>query len=90
MYNNSKECEEQWLWFNKNNNKNLTIGSLHYWAKLDNPDEYLVIKRKSLNGLVETSLKTSGSHADVANVIYHYFNDCFVCSHIKENFLVLL
>ena len=85
MYNNSKECEEQWLWFNKNNNKNLTIGSLHYWAKLDNPDEYLVIKRKSLNGLVETSLKTSGSHADVANVIYHYFNDCFVCSHIKEN-----
>ena len=85
MYNSSKECEDQWEWFDKNNNKNLTIGSLHYWSKSDNPDEWNEIIRESLGGLVASSIATSGSHADVANVIYHYFNDCYVCANIKES-----
>uniref|UniRef100_A0A6C0L1X1 SF3 helicase domain-containing protein n=1 Tax=viral metagenome TaxID=1070528 RepID=A0A6C0L1X1_9ZZZZ len=85
MYNNSKECEKQWEWFDKNNNKSLTIGSLHYWAKLDNLEKYNEIKVDSLSDAVLSSVKTSGSHADVANVIYHYFKDCFVCANIKEN-----
>ena len=82
---NSKECEEQWEWFNRNNNKDYTIGSLHYWAKNDNPDEYKDIIRDSLSGLVHSSVGSSGSHADVANVIYHYFKDSFVCANIKDN-----
>ena len=76
QWENSKECEEQWEWFNRNNNKDYTIGSLHYWAKNDNPDEYKDIIRDSLSGLVHSSVGSSGSHADVANVIYHYFKDC--------------
>jgi len=85
MYNNSQECERQWHWFHKNNNKKLTIGSLHYWAKTDNYDAWKDIIRDSLGGLVTSSISTSGSHADVANVIYHYFKDCFVCANIKDN-----
>ena len=34
-WDNSKECEKQWTWFHKNNNKNITIGSLNHWAKID-------------------------------------------------------
>ena len=85
MFNNSDECEKQWDWFNRNNNHNYTIGSLHYWAKNDNPDEYKDIIRDSLSAVIHSSVGSSGSHADVANVIYHYFKDCFVCANIKDN-----
>ena len=85
LYNNSDECEKQWDWFNRNNNHNYTIGSLHYWAKNDNPDKYKDIIRASLSAMVHTSVGSSGSHADVANVIYHYFKDCFVCANIKDS-----
>jgi P4 family phage/plasmid primase-like protien len=88
MYNDSSECEKQWDWFQRNNNKQLTIASLHYWAKQDNPDKYKDILRDSLEKLVEISIrgdKSTGPHSDVANVIYHYFKDCFVCANIKEN-----
>ena len=85
MFNNSDECEKQWDWFNRNNNNNYTIGSLHYWAKTDNPTEYKSIIRDSLSSLVHSSVGSSGSHADLANVIYHYFKDGFVCANIKDN-----
>ena len=85
FYNDSSECERQWEWFHKNNNHNYTIGSLHYWAKTDNYDGWKEILRDSLCRLIHSSVSSSGSHADVANVIYHYFKDCFVCANIKEN-----
>ena len=90
MWNDSSECERQWEWFNQNNQKNITIGSLHYWAKQDNFDEYEKIMKESMRRLVEISIRSAekgqtGPHADVANVIYHYFKDCFVCADLKEN-----
>ena len=85
MFNNSDECEKQWDWFNRNNNHNYTIGSLHYWAKNDNPSEYKDIIRDSLSAVIHSSVGSSGSHADVANVIFHYFKDCFVCANIKDS-----
>ena len=81
----SRDCEKQWEWYNKNNNNNYTIGSLHYWAKSDSPDDYKKIIRDSLSVIVHSSVGSSGSHADVANVIYHYFKDCFVCANIKDS-----
>jgi P4 family phage/plasmid primase-like protien len=85
MFNNSDECEKQWTWFNRNNNDNYTIGSLHYWAKNDNLQEYKDIIRDSLSSIVHSSVGSSGSHADLANVIFHYFKDCFVCANIKDS-----
>jgi P4 family phage/plasmid primase-like protien len=88
MYENSKECEKQWEWFHNNNNKKLTIGSLHYWARLDDPDKYKDIIREALSTFVMSSIKgekKAGSHADVANVIYYYFKDRFACSDQKCN-----
>ena len=88
MYNDDKECNKQWEWFQRNNNKQITIASLHYWAKQDDPDKYKDILRDSLENIVVTSIKgekATGPHADVANVIFHYFKDCFVCANIKDN-----
>lgn len=84
-WDNSSECEKQWKWFHKNNNKKITIGSLNHWAKIDDFDSWKNITRDSVSTLINRSVGSSGSHADVANVIYHYFKDCFVCSEIKTN-----
>ena len=88
MYNDATECNKQWEWFQRNNNKQITIASLHFWAKKDDPDGYKDILRESLEKMVEISIrgdKATGPHADVANVIFHYFKDCFVCSNIRDN-----
>lgn len=88
MYNDQTECNKQWEWFQRNNNKQITIASLHYWARQDDPDKYEEIKKESLENLVVLSIKgdkATGPHADVANVIFHYFKDRFVCANIKEN-----
>ena len=88
MWSDSSECERQWQWFNSNNHKKITIGSLHYWAKEDNFEAYREIIKESLENFVRLSIKgdkATGPHADVANVIYHYFKDCFVCADLKEN-----
>jgi P4 family phage/plasmid primase-like protien len=88
MWNDSSDCNKQWEWFQKNNNKKITIASLHFWARQDNPERYDAIKKESLESLVVTSIKgdkATGPHADVANVIFHYFKDRFVCSNIRDN-----
>ena len=72
MWSDSTECEKQWDWFQRNNSKQYTIASLHFWAKQDDPDKYKDILRDSLEKLVEISIrgdKSTGPHADVANVI---------------------
>lgn len=88
MWSDSTECEKKWESMHRNNTKQYTIASLHFWAKQDDPDKYKNILMNSLEKLVEISIrgdKSTGPHADVANVIYHYFKDCFVCANIKEN-----
>ena len=55
MWNDDTECNKQWEWFQRNNNKQITIASLHFWAKQDDPDGYKDILRDSLEKLVEIS-----------------------------------
>jgi len=88
MFRDSEECKNQWEWFNRNNNRKLTVGTLHYWAKQDNPDEYKEIMRDSVSDLILRSAggeSSTGAHADVASVIFYYFKDMFVSTSIKEN-----
>jgi len=88
MFRDPQECENQWEWFNRNNNRKLTVGTLHYWAKQDNEDEYKEIMKKSVSDAVLSSAggdSSTGAHADVAGVIYYYFKDMFVSTSLKEN-----
>jgi|MDTC01.3.fsa_nt_gb P4 family phage/plasmid primase-like protien len=88
MYANDDECKKQWEYMNKTNHPQYTISSLHYWARKDNYEKWQTIIKESLEDLVKISIKgdkSTGPHADVANVIYHYFKDIFVCGNIKEN-----
>ena len=62
---------------------NLGIGTLRFWAKSDNPKEYEKILEDDLHSLLIKA--SSGTHTDVANVIYQMFKYDFVCSSIKKN-----
>jgi P4 family phage/plasmid primase-like protien len=82
------ECEEKWDTLPVSSSKNtssvngeLSIGTLIYWAKQDNLEQYNTIYNKynkdiSANStLYKLLYKSAGAaHTDVANVIYRYFN----------------
>jgi len=85
---NQDECEKQWEYMNNTSNQQYTMGTLVFWAKQDNPSEYDRIQKDSLKDKVSKSLKgekSFGSHTDVANVVFNYYKDLFVCSSLKEN-----
>ena len=88
-YIDSKECEEKWDYMNSTNtDPEYTIGTLIFWAKQDNPEAFDILKKDSLKTIIEKSLvgeKSCGSHSDVANVVYNYYKDLYVCSSLKDD-----
>ena len=90
----SKKCPEKfnqisfnniWNSIASNNDKTITIASINYWAKLDNPDAYKEIKKKSVNKLVFDmvySKHTEGDleHYDVAKIIHVLLKNKFAVS----------
>jgi P4 family phage/plasmid primase-like protien len=66
------ECEKMWYDFKPGN----TIRSLHYWARIDNPEQYKKYNASSMQTALMTLL--SGSHYDVAQVLYSMFKFDFV------------
>lgn len=60
------KCQEIW---DKMTKKNITIASLKYWAKQDNPDEYNKIVTNSITNYIDIALGSDGSHYDIAVVV---------------------
>ena len=56
-------CDKAW---SKMTNKNMSVGTLKFWAKLDNPKEYKKVINESLDKNLEIVLGSDGSHYDVA------------------------
>lgn len=59
----------------------LNIGSLHRWARLDNPKKYKDVRRQMLQPLMMCSV--SGSSQDVGAVIYKMYCYQYVCLDAK-------
>jgi len=78
-------CEDFWQKFKlKSDGGNLSIGSLHYWAKLDNPVEYQEYKNSQTRVYIEDSI--SGTHVDVAKVLYRMYKYQWVfCNPKSQN-----
>ena len=76
------ECEKLWSSFTPVEN-GLKVGSIYHWAKLDNPEQYAIIKRNSLACIILKS--QSQTTYDCAQVIYHMFKDEYVCVSIKNS-----
>jgi phage/plasmid-associated DNA primase len=57
------------------NKKVLSIGSIHYWARIDNPERYEQMRKESADAVLMTMVYEQHkegilSHADVADIIY--------------------
>lgn len=61
------ECEKLW---DKMKLDTLGIGSLHYWAKNDNPAEYKKISETNITALIDKAQGSKGAHYDVACVVH--------------------
>ena len=63
--------------------KNLTLGTIHYYASIDSPDEYKKFKNDRCGDIIENSIR-DGAHCDIASVLYELYRNEFVCSSISN------
>jgi P4 family phage/plasmid primase-like protien len=76
---NEYECIHKW---EKMIKKNLTLGTLRYYASIDNPTEYSKLRKEESNSFLEESL--NGSHTDIANILFTEYGDKFKCASIRN------
>lgn len=73
------ECENLWSSF-RDDWLQYSMGSLYYWAKLDNEKLFYEIINETVQGLVMKCIKNgSMQHHDVSVILYHYYKDRYVC-----------
>jgi P4 family phage/plasmid primase-like protien len=80
---NEESCIAKWdeITESNKNRKEITIASLVYWAKIDNFDEFMKIKRVDVQKRLEDTLRsTVPNNWDIANVLYEMFQNQFVYS----------
>lgn len=71
-------CQREWSRMKSNG---LGIGSLHFWAHEDNPDAYAKFRSRDLLHWIMNSL--TGTHVDVAKVLYRMYRYQYVCASIR-------
>jgi P4 family phage/plasmid primase-like protien len=62
---------------------NLNIGSLCWWAKHDNPEGYQDFMRRNISELIREA--ETGTHDDLAKVMYEMYKHTYKCVSIKKN-----
>lgn len=93
----SSEALEQWLEFSQRSEKydetkciyewermvakDKTIGTLKHFAKYDSPEAYDRWLKEQVVPLIKESL--SGSHNDIAKILFTYYGDEFRCASIS-------
>jgi P4 family phage/plasmid primase-like protien len=81
---NEADCINKWntLTF-RNDGDRLGEGTLRYWSREDDPEEYVEIEKRNVDRLVIAAC--SGTEHDVAAVIYAKFRDNYVCCDFGKN-----
>lgn len=75
---NEAECFSIW---NKMVKSNFTIGTIKYYAKLDNKEKYNEYINNKDNKLLQNAI--FGCHYDVAKILFNSYENEFVCSSIQ-------
>lgn len=76
---NEASCIYEW---EKMEKKNITIGTLKYYAKLDNPKLYEEYQKKKTENQVENCI--NASHNDIAKILYEKYGEIFVCASVSS------
>ena len=78
------DCEKVWNTMKNPLSGNvLTIRSLAYWAKQDDPKEYEIFNKEEFKFMMKKSL--DGNTYYMAKSVYSKYSDRFVCSALKSN-----
>jgi hypothetical protein len=81
---NMADFDQVWTSITKRKAKNaLTIGSLHHWAKIDNPDRYAQIRKQNINSILykmvyEGYREGILMHSDIAKILYQILQHKYV------------
>ena len=84
----SSRCEEEYdeavciYQWDRMTKKDLTLGTLRYYASVDSPDRYKEFKKERSTKYIHESL--NGSHNDIAMVLYEEYGNEFVCASIAS------
>jgi P4 family phage/plasmid primase-like protien len=73
-------CEKVWSVARKGG---FTMSSLHWWAKQDNPLEYTKLITDNVKKIMYEA--ESGSHDDIAKVVYELYKYSYRCVSIEKN-----
>ena len=74
------ECLSRW---EKMVEKNMTIGTLKYYAQLDSPEKLLAFKKAKAVRHIDKCL--GGTNTDIACLLYKMYREQFVCSSISNH-----
>jgi phage/plasmid-associated DNA primase len=75
----ARRCHTEWQKMKKTD---MTIGTLKYYASIDNPERYKEFKREVSEKLVQESI--SGSHNDIAKILFAEYGNEFVCASVAN------
>ena len=75
------ECINQWKKMTKKDN-GLKIGTLHYYAKLDNEEMYKKMQIENAKKHIEEGIE--GSHNDIAKLMHVFYGTDYICSSITN------
>jgi phage/plasmid-associated DNA primase len=73
------KCHYQW---DKMKKTDMTIGTLKYYASIDNPEKYKEFKKDVSEKLLQDSI--SGGHNDIAKILFAEYGNEFVCSSVSN------
>ena len=80
-----RECMSKWQSFGfRVDGERLSIASLRYWSRLDNPDRFQEIEAKNIDRLVDEAA-ASQTEYDFAQVIKSKYQDEFKCANYRQN-----
>ena len=77
----ANDCFEQWTKLSLP--RELTMGSLKYWAKECNPEAYDILKTNGIDYFVYKSCEGETEY-DVAKLVHNIFEDRFRCCNIRS------
>lgn len=79
----SGECEKIWKAGIENDYYGCTIATIYWYARKDNFKGYLEVLRSQINPLLLQA--KSGTHDDIANVVYQMYKPVYKCININKN-----
>jgi len=64
--------------------KDMSIGSLKFIARQDDPDGYNTVMQEFMVPHIEKAMKLNGSHNDLAKALFEKYEHQFICASIKD------